>query len=114
MGFVIPDNAAWLMTFLSVIFCWVFFRAHDISQAFDIIYSMLNFSDIISIVHQKRNLSVCLFLVILCRLLPETFEFIKLKKNKKSKLKIYLCIFMMLISIIMINTIPTEFLYFQF
>lgn len=114
LGFVIPDNVAWLMTFLSVIFCWVFFRAHDISQAYSIIWSMLNFSDIASIMYQKRYLSICLLLVILCRLLPETFEFIKLKKNKKSKLKIYLCILMMLISIIMINTIPTEFLYFQF
>lgn len=114
LGFVIPDNVAWLMTFLSVIFCWVFFRAHDISQAANIIYSMLNFSDIMSVIHQKRYLSVCLLLVILCRLLPETFEFIKLKKNKKSKLKIYLSILMMLISIIMINSVPTEFLYFQF
>ena len=102
------------MTFLSVIFCWVFFRAHAISQAYSIIWSMLNFSDIASIMYQKRYLTICLFLVILCRFLPETFEFIKLNKNKRSQIKIYVCILMMLISIIMMNTIPTEFLYFQF
>lgn len=102
------------MTFLAVTFCWVFFRAHDITQAFNIILSMLNFSDILSVVQQKRYLSICLFLVILCRFLPETFELIKLDKNKRSQIKIYVCILMMLISIIMMNTIPTEFLYFQF
>lgn len=102
------------MTFLAVTFCWVFFRAHDMTQASNIILSMLNFSNIESILQQKRYLSICLFLVILCRFLPETFEFIKLNKNKRSQIKIYVCILMMLISIIMMNTIPTEFLYFQF
>lgn len=114
LGFIISDHLAWLMTFLAVTFCWVFFRAHDVTQAFNIILSMLNFSDILSVLQQKRYLSICLFLVILCRFLPETFEFIKLNKNKKSQIKIYVCILMMLISIIMMNTIPTEFLYFQF
>lgn len=114
LGFIIPDNIAWLMTFLAVTFCWVFFRAHDMTQASNIILSMLNFSNIESILQQKRYLSICLFLVILCRFLPETFEFIKLNKNKRSQIKIYVCILMMLISIIMMNTIPTEFLYFQF
>lgn len=63
LGFIISDHLAWLMTFLAVTFCWVFFRAHDVTQAFNIILSMLNFSDILSVLQQKRYLSICLFLV---------------------------------------------------
>lgn len=114
INFKIPSNSAWTMTFISVLCCWVFFRAHSLEQACSILTSMLNIQEIETVIQYKKQYVVLIPLLIGCRLIPETWEFLELKKNAKGLSKVILCIILMFVSIFMINSIPTEFLYFQF
>lgn len=53
--FHFPKIINWSVTFLSVNFAWVFFRAENIENALNIIYVMFNFSKYCFTTHKNFN-----------------------------------------------------------
>lgn len=107
-------HVAWALTFLLVVHCWVLFRASTMEQALQILSSMYQMPDISQLITYKMRVIVIIALVAACKLLPESWEFIEFKNVRKRSYKIAVCFIMMAISIFMMNTTPSEFLYFQF
>lgn len=42
LGIDLPAGICWLLTFISVVVCWVFFRANDIGTAINILSTMID------------------------------------------------------------------------
>ena len=103
---------------LVVIICWVFFRAHSVEQAMEITNMMFSFGNITTFFNEdiqyRQHFLIYLLILIACKYIPETSEFVIVKKNKKSLAKIVFCLLLFLISVYQMNATPTEFLYFQF
>ena len=114
----IPTVVSWGGTMLVVIICWVFFRAHSVEQAMEITNMMFSFGNITTFFNEdiqyRQHFLIYLLILIACKHIPETSEFVIVKKNKKSLAKIVFCLLLFLISVCQMNAAPTEFLYFQF
>lgn len=110
----VPTTVAWLVTFICIVISWVFFRAISIEQAFVMIHAMFDISSFSWIGFEKRKLIYLVGLIISCLVLPESWEWTKLRKERNSYYKLAICLILMLTSIFMISSTPSEFLYFQF
>ena len=134
---VLPKFLCWGITFLSVVVCWVFFRAENFHDAFTILYKMVDISNIvipysdkamkyiywlpdIGITFQVMKISikdllisaieviVLLFVVTLC---PNPIKMMeKFQVNYKWLL---VAILLMLFSLLQFSQV-SDFLYFQF
>ena len=113
-----PTIVSWGGTMLVVIICWVFFRAHSVEQATEIISMMFSFWEITTFFNEgiwyRQHFLIYLLMLIACKYIPETSEFVIVKKNQKSVAMISFCLILFLISVCQMNAAPTEFLYFQF
>lgn len=117
----LPKCFSVALTFLFVNFAWVFFRAKDLSRAFDILKSMTGMNGFAPVVIDKLRFSffngelkLSLFLllgacILLC--LPNSNELSK--RVKPNMLYAVITFSLLLISILQLNKI-SEFLYFQF
>lgn len=101
------------MSFLLIVHCWVLFRANTMEQALQVFTAMYQVPDISLFVVYKMRIIAIVILIFICKLSPESWEFIEFKGRRKYY-KITVCFIMMIISILMMNTTPSEFLYFQF
>lgn len=109
----LSKNIAWVMSFLLIVHCWVLFRANTMEQALQVFTAMYQVPDISLFVVYKMRIIAIVILIFICKLSPESWEFIEFKGRRKYY-KITVCFIMMIISILMMNTTPSEFLYFQF
>ena len=131
----LPYPLAWLLTFIYVNICWVFFRAPDIKSAFNLFSRLTSgFDFIISEISQNflttevkifrlfmpiddslfATLACVVFLVLACLgvILPENMQR-KIQNFKPTTKLCYLTIFVLFWSIISLSGIST-FLYFNF
>ena len=101
-----------------VIICWVFFRAHSVDQAMEIINAMFKLNEVIFFLNEelqyRQHFITELLILIACRYIPETNEFISVRHDRKTVEKVICCFIMFLFAIYKMNAAPTEFLYFQF
>ena len=117
-GFVLPQMVNWGLTFLSVLVCWVFFRAESFVAAGNILRSMTDvysFSMNEAYWHLSDDMEkvfawlICLTFVLLLVKNP-----IEIAKRFSCNKKWFVCILLILFYSIMRITLFSEFLYFQF
>lgn len=94
--------------------CWVFFRAHNVHQALSIIGAMFQFKGIGTLWLMRSKMFILVLLVVVCKFIPETFELVRIGKNKRTAVVIVISALLMIYSLYLMNTVPSEFLYFQF
>lgn len=56
-GLSMPSLLAWLVTFISVVIAWVFFRANNVHDAFSLLQAMFGFKGIILPISYERSLA---------------------------------------------------------
>nr|WP_269448403.1 MBOAT family O-acyltransferase [Anaerosporomusa subterranea] len=114
LGIPIFKPLAWLMTFTSVIFCWVMFRAQSFTQGWEFIKVMTGLQTAELGVLPLKRLACIAFLTIACLTLPENWEWTNFNNKKETKVKLAICFVLIIISVLFISENPSEFLYFQF
>lgn len=102
---------AWLIVSLQVLVAWVFFRAENINQAFDIIKTMFAFNGSFSF---GWGLNETIFILIIA--IRETFVALKIKTPKALTRPVGKMIFyaLLIVCIIFFRGPGSEFIYFQF
>jgi D-alanyl-lipoteichoic acid acyltransferase DltB (MBOAT superfamily) len=102
---------AWLLISLQVLVAWVFFRAENINQAFDIIKTMFAFNGSFSF---GWGLNETIFILIIA--IRETFVALKIKTPKALTRPVGKMIFyaLLIVCIIFFRGPGSEFIYFQF
>lgn len=117
LGIALPKVICWLLTFLSVVVAWVFFRADNISQAMHILATMTDFQNIFVAADNwnvdKDAKNVYLSILGLGALLCLPNPVILIERFRANWLWYVLILIMFLVSLYQMNTY-TEFLYFQF
>lgn len=113
----LPKIICWAMTFFSVVVAWVLFRAENLDQAMQILYSMFDFSSLTSSLdtwRMKKNAvntwsTLAGLGILLC--LPNPV--ILIQKFQANWIWYLFTLVLLLVSLYRLNTY-TEFLYFQF
>jgi len=119
MGFYMPALVAWFLTFNFVNISWVFFRANEWEDAIKILSAMFNFSmakfsfDYVPQLLALNYSDLLLLLgIIIVLFLPNS---IALRTNFKADIKrILYVVILMVWSLISLNLVESEFLYFNF
>lgn len=114
-----PNVLAWFLTFLFVNFTWIFFRADNFDQAWQVLSAMFNFNEMnISNGGILKNIGAnkysIVFLVIsltIALIGPNSNELINYFKPNKRNL--IFSLLLIITSLLMLNKL-SEFLYFQF
>jgi alginate O-acetyltransferase complex protein AlgI len=137
LGFALPKAVAWLVTFLSVVVAWIFFRANNIGDAvallkrmFDLkgvsLLSVLSRSEypLLWVVHRQSLFTLTalgLFLVIWSPNVLHALGYRLESERANIPIERYSCIFIFLLSLLfflaikqLCNAAPSEFLYFNF
>ena len=129
----LPESVNWAITFLCVVICWVFFRAENISQAWDMLSTMINVGSLalpndmfggqylkeigmpLVVWHIDESLLTCtLVLLLLGILLVKVKNPLEWLENYHSNWRwLMVTIIMLLFSLYRLNDY-SEFLYFQF
>ena len=113
IGYVIPNKLSWVITIISVIFAWVFFRSDNINDAFNICSAMIGLRsnlDNVSLVSKSKFIIVfVLFLIVLY----ENNIDKRIDGFKSNYLFLAITIIALLWSLFSFAQV-SEFLYFQF
>ena len=140
INYTLPSAAAWCMTFLSVAFAWVFFRAESFSRALDICKGMLGLNGVVvrskhlpesiaSILHklniqtvwtgkwhldppEQRNMLIVAFVI--CLFLPNVREWANQTVSARPRLRAAAFVGCVLFMAFIFTGRVAEFLYFQF
>jgi len=114
----VPKPLSWLFTFFSVIVGWVFFRSDSIAHAFSILSAMAIPECSVNIGAISTWHFPYLFLCLLvCLFAPSGVEMAKITAEglwEKGTAKTIFAACLFIISVSLIGSKPTEFLYFQF
>ncbi len=118
-GYMFPtlkETLAILFTFLSTVFCWIFFRAENLSQAFQIISSIFSSSLLSVPVFFPKTLMLFITFFILIEWIGREGNFalenIFIQKNKILRFTFYYVVVVMIL--FFISAEQKEFIYFQF
>ncbi len=118
-GYMFPtlkETLAILFTFLSTVFCWIFFRAENLSQAFQIVSSIFSSSLLSVPVFFPKTLMLFITFFILIEWIGRegnfTLENIFIQKNKILRFAFYYVVVVMIL--FFISAEQKEFIYFQF
>ena len=110
----LPNIICWLLTFGGVMVCWVFFRAENFSDAYNVIATMANLGNIMESHNtwvRVRPLVIMMVLTCVTVFAPNPMHLMeKFKPNKKW---LVACVVAIAISLYFFSRI-TDFLYFQF
>ena len=108
---------AMLTTFVLTVFAWIFFRAENISHAFDYVGEIFSESILNTPLFFDKKLIICLFLFLVIEWLGRkdkfAIEFILFKIKKPFRIFSYYLL-INLIAYNFINSSIDEFIYFQF
>ena len=114
-GYRLPAALCWLLTFITVVVAWVFFRASDYQEACAIVKAMFGFKGFgLQFAYTSSAIPVSmsvLGLLLYAGIMPNTQQTVV--RKEPSKALAFIVAWLMLISIMRISN-PSEFLYFQF
>ncbi len=118
-GLWLPRPLSWLLTFTLVHFAWVFFRADSLSQAFDIISTMVGanpnaptHTSHVVIVDEKAMQTYLLSALIVAFFLPNTAQFVRDVRHQWKS--IFAAVSCGLACMAMVTSRTDVFLYFNF
>jgi hypothetical protein len=136
LGFALPKAAAWLVTFLSVVVAWVFFRANDVGGALALLRRMFSLKGVrlLSVLSRseypllsipKKDLfaltALGLFLALLCPNILRTLGYRPESERADIPVERYSHVFIFFLGLLLFfaikqlcNAAPSEFLYFNF
>jgi alginate O-acetyltransferase complex protein AlgI len=115
-GVKLPKCLAWVVTFLAVVFAWVFFRAATVQDALALVQTMLGFKGIDfaglqQLVGGKTEVLALMGLLLFVAKCPNVGEFVsRFRPNWQWAVLVSLVLVVSLLQL----THVTEFLYFQF
>lgn len=115
LGFSLPEPAGWCLTFLSVLCCWVFFRAADVGSALSVLAAMAGQAALVPAGAPRLPLVTCAgtlaaLLVLVCTL-PHPARFVPRLPLSRGVLAVF---FVGGVYALLAVTQPSEFLYFRF
>ncbi|WP_231482987.1 MBOAT family O-acyltransferase [Anaerovibrio lipolyticus] len=111
LKYSLPQVINWLLTFICVVFLWVFFRAENVQDGWKFVTAMVNVSNIdASWVTLRKFLILCIAIGLM-RYLPNTLDL--MDKFHPSKKWAVIIAALLIYSVMQLDSY-SEFLYFQF
>jgi alginate O-acetyltransferase complex protein AlgI len=128
VGFKTPRVIGWLVTFVSVAFAWVFFRATTLERALDIVRGMIGLNgtedfEVVLLATDKNEIATFLpfderfavlaLLMVVCLALPNSWTWAREKMQRVPVLAAAIAVLLLVFAVLGMTRI-SEFLYFQF
>ncbi len=114
-GFRLPTILAWFITFIFINITWVFFRAKDLNNAFNVLKGMINI-ETLGVLNSINFAWIAIFTLLI--FVKNSNELIEINLNKK--LKVYITSLLILLSLMqlfnleLLNSNSSKFIYFEF